>query len=308
MKIAILGTVPDSRIYAPFGEPDWDIWVCSAGNRGGVVPRISAWFELHSVIDLKGQENRSWVPEYFAWLKTQAFPVYMQEPNDLLPQALTFPHRAILKKFGRRGRINLTSSIAWMMAFAILKGATEIGIFGVDMAATEEHYGGQKSGCQNWIVTAEEDYGIKIHIPQESCLSTFPPLYGYAEASVMGRRLVVQEINLKEGIARVQADIGRLTGEMHLMQGALDRTQYFRRTFVDGDADAQLDVADEVSDDAAAYDSQRELIAAAIHPEDTDFASVPTHQVGGVLVPAFASRGLGSIRPNGGLPPGGGAA
>ena len=140
MKVAILGTVPNSKMLAPFDDEGYEIWVCSPGNRGGVIPRVTRWFELHGVIDMYGPENNDWRGPYFDWLKTQSFPVYMQEPNDLLPQAKVFPRDDLLKEFGRFGRINFTSSISWMIGYAMHLKAEEIGIYGVDMAATEEAY------------------------------------------------------------------------------------------------------------------------------------------------------------------------
>src|SRR5258708_6099966 len=158
-------------MLAPFEDKEWEIWVCSPGNRGGSIPRVTKWFELHGIVDLKGTENAAWNNDYFTWLKSQTFPVYMQEPNDLVPQATVFPHRALLAEFGKKGRLAFTSSIAWMIAYAIYVGATDIHVFGVDMAATEEAYSLQKAGCALMMVLAEER-GINVAVPLESCLAT----------------------------------------------------------------------------------------------------------------------------------------
>jgi hypothetical protein len=240
MRVAILGTVPASRNIAPFDDPEVEIWCCSPGNRGDVIPRVTRWFELHGVVDLKGEENRSWAGEYFAWLRAQPWPVYMQEPNDLVPEARVFPAKRLLREFGHLGRIAFTSSISWMIGFAILEGAKEIGVFGVDMAATEEAYGNQKSGCQVMMAIAHER-GIKVNVPLESCLASPPPLYGYAEATRMGRRLLVREEQCRREIANLEATISRLTQELAMFRGALDQVQYMRRTFVDGE-DAEIDL------------------------------------------------------------------
>ncbi len=240
MKTAILGTAPLSKHLAPFDDPEWNIWVCSAGNRAGGVPTPqgrTTWFELHGIVDLKGKENAAWGPDYFAWLRTQSFPIYMQEPNDLVPQSITFPRDVLLEKFGR---LPFTSSIAWMIGYAVHLGVEEIGIFGVDMAATEEHYGAQKFGCLRMCEIASER-GIKITIPLESCLGQMPPLYGYAEATRMGRRLLEQERVVNESVEQLTATIARLQGELHFHRGALDQIRYMRRTFVDG-MDAELDL------------------------------------------------------------------
>jgi hypothetical protein len=240
MKVAILGTVPVSKMMAPFDDKEWEIWVCSPGNRGAI-PRVTRWFEIHGVVDMMGPENNGWRDEYFAWLKTQTFPVYMQEPNDLLPQAQVFPAKALLDEFGRFGRMSFTSSISWMIAFAIHQGATEIGIYGVDMAADQEAYSSQKAGCLNMMWLADQR-GIKVTVPLESCLATMPPLYGYAEASRMGRKLVVRELEIAKAISDLDATLMRLNNEKQYFCGALETTKYMRRTFVDGEGDAELDL------------------------------------------------------------------
>ncbi len=240
MKVAILGTVPAHKLLAPFDDPEWNIWICSAANRAGAVPTPAGrttWFELHGIDDLKGAENKTWAPEYFAWLRAQSFPVYMQEPNDLVPQSVVFPRNILIEKFGR---LPFTSSVAWMIAFAIHQGATDIGIFGVDMAATEEHYGAQKFGCLRMMEVASE-LGINVQVPLESCLGQMPPLYGYAETTRMGRKLLVQEHIINESIAAIDNTIARLTAERHFHAGALDQVRYLRRTFVNGLEDSEVD-------------------------------------------------------------------
>lgn len=241
MKVAILGTVPASKHLAPFSDPSWEIWVCSPGNRGKVFPRVTKWFELHGVVDLKGVENAAWNDEYFAWLRDQPFPVFMQEPNDLVPQSIPFPIKPWLAEFGKKGRAAATSSISLMIGFAIMSGATEIGVFGVDMAAHEEAYTLQKSGCTYMLLEAEER-GIKISVPLESCLGTMPPLYGYAEASRMGRKLLVREMETANLVANIKAQIENAQAQLHFTEGALETTRYMRRTFVDGEHDAEIDL------------------------------------------------------------------
>lgn len=266
MRVAILGTVPASRGLAPFADQEWEIWCCSPGNRGGVIPRVTRWFEIHGLEDLKGEENRTWAGDYFAWLASQPFPVYMQERNELVPQAKIFPHRRVLREFGHLGRIAFTSSISWMIGFAIIEGAKEIGVFGVDMAANEEAYSSQKAGCQIMMAIAH-DRGIEVKIPLESCLSTPPPLYGYAEATRAGRRLLVRENECKTNIANLDATIDRLKQERAMFAGALDQIQYMRRTFVDGE-DAEIDLP----------------------AENSNVETIPVREQRGVLVPRFGTE------------------
>lgn len=235
MKVAILGTVPASRHIAPFDDPSWEIWVCSPGNRGQC-PRVTRWFELHSLVDMAGPENNVWRPDYYAWLRGQNFPIYMQEKSEMFPQAIVYPRDAMIAKFGRRW---FTSSVAWMMALALhemsrLPGEQhQIGIFGVDMAADQEYHTQQKAGCMRFIEFAEAQ-GVEVFIPLESCLAVPPPLYGYAEGSRMGRKLVVREFEIDGQIQQIDATIAKLRDELCYFRGARDNNSYVRRTFVDG--------------------------------------------------------------------------
>ncbi len=61
MKIAILGSHPASNNLAPFGDVTWEIWACSPQNY--TLPRIDAWFELHSL-------DRKWMPGNEPYIRT----------------------------------------------------------------------------------------------------------------------------------------------------------------------------------------------------------------------------------------------
>lgn len=241
MKVAILGTIPYSKMQAPFDDHEWEIWVCSPGNRDGVIPRVTRWFELHGLDDIKGPENADWNKPYFDWLNRQTFPVYMQEPNDLLPQCRIFPQKGWLREFGNWGRMAATSSISLMIGFAIMQGATTIGVFGVDMQADEEQYTLQKAGCQIMMQLAK-DRGIEVVVPLSSCLSCMPPFYGYAEASRMGRRLWLRKWELEKMLAQTQAQIEHSIKTAENIRGQIQQINYVMRTFVDGVNDAEIDV------------------------------------------------------------------
>lgn len=237
MKVAMIGTAPASRAVAPFDDPSWKIWACSQGNQGQL-PRCDAWFELHPINALTGQEHRAWGVQYLGWLRAQAFPVYMQEKNDLVPGAIVFPWRRCIEKFGRNW---FTSSIAWMMAYALLqmREGDEIGLFGIDMAAGEEHYTAQRAGLYRFIEIAKER-GVSVHVPHESCLGQPVPLYAYAESSRMGRRLVHRSWEMEQAIAQMSGQRDKLNLEIAYAQGAKHNNDYIIRSFLDGVNDTEI--------------------------------------------------------------------
>ncbi len=233
-KVAIIGTAPLSRDLAPYQDKDWEIWVCSAGNVGAAgVTRVTRWYELHAITELEAPENKSWAGPYLRWIREQTFPIYMLEKNDHVPQAMIFPGKELLARFGREW---FSSSVAWMQAHAIHEQVDEIAIFGVDMAADHEHYTGQRAGCRRFIEIAKE-HGINTTIPWESCLGNPPPVYGYCEATPMGRRINVTEAMLVQKRAEIAQNEERMRMEKCFFDGALEQLRYFKRTFLDG-ADA----------------------------------------------------------------------
>lgn len=235
MKVALLGTAPGSRAVAPFDDQEWEIWACSQGNQGQL-PRVTKWFELHSLSALTGVEIKQWSLPYLGWLRSQEFPVYMQEKNDLVPQAIVFPFKKMLELYGR---VWFTSTVAWMAAYAIqqMRAGDCIGFFGVDMAAEEEHYTVQRAGLHRFIEIAKER-GINVMIPHESDLGQPPPLYGYGEATLMGRKLYHRLYEMEQSRAQMAAQRDKMAAEVIFADGAIAQVKYMIRTFIDGtDAD-----------------------------------------------------------------------
>jgi hypothetical protein len=244
-KIAIIGTAPASRAVTPWDDPSWDIWVCSAGNQGQV-KRVTCWFEIHSLVEMRAAENAAWSAPYFAFLKQQTFPVYMQEPCDEVPGAIVFPYKKLIKHFGTRNWF--TSTPAWMMAFAIyqMTAGDELGIFGVDMAASQEYYTMQKGGLIYWIEKAQS-LGIKVTIPMESCLGMPTPLYAYSESTRFGRRMNVMSRLTNESMQQLQAQQNNIVQQIAFHQGAKEVQDYIIRTMIDGEADAEIDTITEAT-------------------------------------------------------------
>ncbi len=242
-KVAILGTVPNSRCIAPYDDPSWDIWCCSGGNsQSAAPPRVTEWFEIHSLVDLHAPENQSWYPQYAKWLNEQKFTVWMQEKNEDIPRAQVFPRRPLMERFGPNKTMTnwFTSSPAWMFGFAIHRGYKSIGVFGVDMAAAEEHYTGQKAGLLRWFEIGRE-LGVKVHVPLESTLAFHYPLYGYAESSRAGRALLVRENELKIQIANLERQWQMASNQIAAYRGSLEQVIFDRRTYVSGIHDAEID-------------------------------------------------------------------
>lgn len=230
LKVALIGTAPSSRMLAPYNDPSWKIWACSPGNMN-TLPRVDLWFELHS--NLLWPECESYGKPYIEWLKQQKFPIYMQDRwptaeghmvplQQIVPNAMGFPVNEMVAEFGDSF---FTSSFAWMMALAIMQGATEISLYGIDMASRDE-YIRQRPGFFFFRYQAEKR-GIKVSAPHESDIMQSPALYAYVDSTPFGRKIAArrQEVGGRVGGMVQQRD--QLSNSITYLQGAQEDLDYF---------------------------------------------------------------------------------
>lgn len=207
MKIAILGSAP-SKADAPFGAPDWNIWACSPDNLD--LPRWDEWFEVHTYPGCV-----TLYPFYLDHLRgAGGRPVWMAAPLAEIPAARRFDHARLVAEFGPNF---FTSSIAWMLAEAIVRGATTIALFGVEMAQGGE-YATQRGGCLHFAEQARMR-GIQMLVHPDSALLKGARLYGVAEPSGLeadiARRKELLAQRLDEAVrrrARLEEEIAQCRG------------------------------------------------------------------------------------------------
>lgn len=221
MKIALVGSAPSSNLLAPFHDPAWQIWACSPDNIR-ILPRVDLWFELHG--DLGWVKYQHWAVPYLAWMNEQTCPVFAQD-QTFIPRAMTFPKAEMIARYGV---YFFTSTFSWMIAYAISQGATEIGLFGIDMA-TDSEYGKQRPGFQHFLNLAA-GMGIKISAPNESDILQPPPLYGYDITTPFGRKLHVRKDEIAARIEAMEkkrhAFVSEIDWQITHLKGALDDLDY----------------------------------------------------------------------------------
>jgi hypothetical protein len=218
LKVALIGTAPSSRMLAPFNDPSWKIWACSPGNQN-VFPRVDVWFELHS--NLLWPQHEAYGKPYIEWLNKQTFPVFMQDQKQV-PRATVFPKNEMVAIFGDSF---FTSSFAWMMAYAMSQGATEIALYGIDMASRDE-YIRQRPGFFFFRYLAEQR-GIKVSAPHESDIMQSPALYAYVDSTPFGRKILARREEVIGRINGATQERDRLSGSIGYLQGALEDLDYF---------------------------------------------------------------------------------
>src|SRR3990167_950164 len=99
-------------------------------------------------------------PHHLRWLSTCGIPVYMQNQDERIPTSIRFPFEAVAESLGHpdvtgKKRLYLTSSAAWMLAFALWEhkeGLTisEIRTPGIEMLLGTE-YARQKPCVEFWL-------------------------------------------------------------------------------------------------------------------------------------------------------------
>jgi|GEM_PF-3762617 len=255
MKIAVIGSAPSSIGLAPFkdakfsqwlgGKPnptsppslhiddDWQIWGCSPGA-WAVAPRADVWFEVH-----RWEPGQAWFsPEYTQFLRQFRGPVYTGGPIPEIQNHVVYPIEQVEAEFSA---YFLHSSLSLMLAVAILEiekfrrhnpGSTEkhtIGMWGVDMAATEE-YGDQRDGCQFFILEALRR-GIEFYVPPESCLLRPKPIYGLSEWNHDYIKCTQRARELNQRRQAAQAAFQQSQQETAFLSGAMDNMDYFIKTW-----------------------------------------------------------------------------
>ena len=155
MRVAIVGTA-GSWVQTPWTDAGLKVWSLNDAWRMPGFVRADAWFDLHPLDHFvhpkaPGQPMMAHdiPPGYYvrpsdhvAWLGQQTIPVYLhpdyqtQHPDAATwAHARPFPKAEIEAVYGRY----FTSSPAWMLALAMLQGATEVHIYGIHLATEHEY-------------------------------------------------------------------------------------------------------------------------------------------------------------------------
>jgi hypothetical protein len=166
LKVAIVGAAPATRAQVPWDDESWEIWGLS--DQYPWMKRWDRWFELHNL-----QRYREKDPSYVEWLGKQTKPLCVQEVTDELPNATRFPIEDFTKRFGSY----VTNSISYMIGFALMQGAKQIALYGVEMAYGSE-YAYQRPNVELFIGLAR-GAGVNVWVPDESPLMKCGGMYGY---------------------------------------------------------------------------------------------------------------------------------
>lgn len=186
------------------------------------LPRSDIFFEIHA-FDLMARDPS--LTGFLSWLIKHP-KVYLQKENDLFPSAVAYPKEEMVAKYGP---YFFTSSLAYMWALALEEKPTHIGMWGVDMTATEE-YGYQRAGCHYFIQKAR-DLGVQVIVPVESDILAPTPQYGFREVNPLYRKLLVRKQELQFRSDRLNSEIDAKRMEATMLAGAIEDVDYMINTW-----------------------------------------------------------------------------
>lgn len=162
MKVAIVCGAPSSEFMAPYDDESVEIWVLGNRVNRHLARRVTRIFEVHDNLTEHGD-----VASYKAQLHQLAkkYKIVVGENfGNLSPGMEVYPYDEVEELFGS---LYLTSSPAYMLAYALLKGATEIQLYGVDLSISDHEYFWQRPCVEAWIGFAK-GRGVKVVIPEVS--------------------------------------------------------------------------------------------------------------------------------------------
>jgi hypothetical protein len=208
-KIAIVGTAPSSCADAPYDDDSWEIWTLGANVENG--KRITRLFELHTQHVL--EEAGSWAG-LFPYLEKHGENVILGHENSQLPNATPFPKDEIIARFGSY----FTSSIAWMIGYAILQKPDCIGLWGIDMMGDEEY--GQQRPCCEYLLGIARGMGIVLTMADESPVLRSERLYAF-EHTALSAGLNTMRRELKTAISGMEHNERKARDERKFYEGQM---------------------------------------------------------------------------------------
>lgn len=197
-KVAICGFASTTRHLAPYDDEDYEIWGLNEAYNHNFMSRFDRWFQLHPRWDFTKVDNLG-DPNHFEWLKSDRdYPIYMQESHADIPNSVALPLDEMTDKF-LQGEKYYTSSLSYMLVFAMLLGYKRIELYGFEMGTnTEYHY--QRANAE-YLIGLGKGLGFDIILPEQSGILK-GKLYGYEEMYTPYR----QQLELRQSHLRIQLD------------------------------------------------------------------------------------------------------
>ena len=103
------------------------------------------------------------------YVNEKRIPMITHKEEKHIPTSIRFPMEEMHCEY-------FTSSIAYMIAYAIHEGATIIDMYGILMGGNQSEYFVQKPCCEYWIGYARGK-GIEVNLPKFTYLLKYDEIY-----------------------------------------------------------------------------------------------------------------------------------
>jgi hypothetical protein len=184
-KVCILGTASNTINDTPFDDDSFEFWALAWRKD---LQKFTRLFDLHPFTEERLTKRR--VPErYVDYLASLKCPIYLQKEHPKISTSIKYPFTEVVKRFGEdldpyHNGIYFSSSISYMIYFALLEKFEEIRFYGVDLIDTGE-YSYQRPNTE-YLIGLARGLGVKVFIPEKSALCKFSFVYGYEKAPEVG--------------------------------------------------------------------------------------------------------------------------
>lgn len=199
-RLCIIGSAPSKKL-APYDDKGFDIWAISGAvfseslgwtpvadteeNGWNSVHRVDVFFEMH---------KRPVFSEKLDRLAKCGKPVIMQRRERDIPTSEAFPADEIADQLGE----DYSSTIAYMMAYAIWLGYEEIRLYGVVLLHKDE-YMRQRPGIKYYLGVAHAR-GIVVWAPDDTLLIRPSWRYGYDDHDALCLQIAEKKKTIDDDI------------------------------------------------------------------------------------------------------------
>lgn len=219
-KLCIIGSAP-SKADAPYADKDFDIWAISGAvfsdsldgirkpdtedNSWNSVSRVDVIFEMH--------KRPLFIPK-LERLAACNRPVIMQRTERDIPTSQIYPADEIAEKIGE----DFSSSIAYMLAYALYLGYSEIRLYGIVLMHDTE-YVRQRPGVKYYLGIARA-LGVKVWAPDNVQLTIPGWRYGYDDQDTICALIAARKKSLDDDIEKQKKIIEDARSAFFQLRGA----------------------------------------------------------------------------------------
>jgi precorrin-6B methylase 2 len=164
LSVAIVGGAESTAFFAPFDDPNWQIWGLAWHTTG--LKRLSLLFDIHdpgfkAEAPYRYHFNSHRNQKYIDKINTSGIPIVCDERAlGTFQNGFPYPLEEITASMPKRDFLECT--ISYMVAYALHKGAKRIGLWGCHFTGKDEYQ--YQLPSLTWLLGYAEAKGVEIII------------------------------------------------------------------------------------------------------------------------------------------------